>query len=289
MNPMLLIAALAGCLTAAGVVLAVVALRPVRRVARRRSRGLILPDGGWARWRWPATLGAGLVGWVLIGWPVAGLIAGAAVLGVPILLGSSATGARPIARAQALEEWTRRLGDILTVGVGLEQAIIASARSAPPVLADEVGSLAARLSARWPTESALRGFADALDDATADLVVAALLLADRRRGPGLAHALSSLAGSVAEDVAARRAIEADRAKPRATARAVTVITLGVVVLGLANGAYMAPYATPTGQIVLAVIAGMFVATLAWMRSMTLSTPHPRLLASTPSPDAGGER
>ena len=99
---------------------------------------------------------------------------------------------------------------------------------------DEVSALAARLAARWPTETALRAFADDLDDATGDLVVATLILGARRRGPGLARVLTAVADSVAEEVAMRRKVEAERAKPRTTARAVTLITLGVVAVGVAQ-------------------------------------------------------
>ena len=53
-------------------------------------------------------------------------------------------------------------------------------------------------------------FADDLDDATGDLVAANLILGARRRGGGVASVLESLAESVAADVQARRAIEADR-------------------------------------------------------------------------------
>ncbi|MEI2811934.1 MAG: hypothetical protein V9F00_17630 [Nocardioides sp.] len=82
----------------------------------------------------------------------------------------------------------------------------------------------ARLRARWVTEDALRAFADELDDSTGDLVAANLILGARRRGAGLASVLEGLAESVAADVRARRQVEADRAKPRATARWVTLIS-----------------------------------------------------------------
>ena len=123
-------------------------------------------------------------------------------------------------------------------------------------------------------------------------MVAALILGDRRRGPGLARALASVADAVAEEVAVRRRIEADRAKPRATARAVTLITLGVVVFGLASGTYLAPYGTPLGQLVLAGIGAVFTASLLWMRSMTLTSAQPRVLAPaqpTSMPVSGGGR
>ena len=52
----------------------------------------------------------------------------------------------------------------------------------------------------------------------------------------------------------RRKIEADRARPRTTARWVTLITLGVVALGALNGTYIRPYGDSLGQLVLAALA-----------------------------------
>ena len=157
-------------------------------------------------------------------------------------------------------------------------------RTCPDLIRVEVAALSARLAARWSTEAALRAFADDLDDATADLVVAALILGSRRRGPGLATVLAAVADSVAEDVAMRRRVEAERAKPRTTARAVTLITLAVLAVGALNGTYLRPYADPLGQLVLLTLAACYVAALAWMHSLTRTPPAPRLLAGAhPSP------
>ena len=41
------------------------------------------------------------------------------------------TAAAAIDRVEAVEEWTRRLSDVLVVGVGLEQAIAATVRTCP--------------------------------------------------------------------------------------------------------------------------------------------------------------
>src|SRR3546814_18465737 len=125
-----------------------------------------------------------------------------------------------------MEEWTRSLAGVLTVGIGLEQALVTTERSTTSAIRPEVQRLVARLRSRWNTEEAIRAFADELDDATGDLVAANLILAARRRGAGLAQVLESLAESVAADVRARRQIEADRAKPRAPARWVTIISAG---------------------------------------------------------------
>ena len=101
-----------------------------------------------------------------------------------------------------------------------------------------------RLRARWATEDALRAFADDLDDATGDVIAANLILGARRRGAGLASVLDGLAESVAADVRARREIEADRAKPRATARWVTIITVSVLAFLALTGDVRRPVRVP---------------------------------------------
>jgi Flp pilus assembly protein TadB len=214
---------------------------------------------------------------MLTGWPVVGVAMGAAALGLPAIIGADSRAETQIGRVEAVEEWSRRVADVLAIGVGLEQAIQTSARTAPDPIAAEVAALASRISARMPTEDALRLFADEVSDPTADLVAAALVLASRRRGPGVSAALTALAESVGEEVAARRRIESDRAKPRATARAVTVITVVIGVVGLMNRGYTGPYGTALGQVVLAGTLGFFGAALWWMHGMTRTEAAPRLL------------
>lgn len=291
MSTSALMGALAGLLVTGGALSFLAGLSPATTRAERRPRTWERrrnpAHGTWERWRWAVAGTAGLLVWLLTSWPIAGLIVATTVLGLPVLLSTSRVAARGIARIEAVEEWTRRLSDILVVGVGLEQAISTSLRSVPEAIRTEVTALAARLGARWPTETALRAFAEDLGDATGDLVVASLILGHRRRGPGLARALTAVADSVAEEVAMRRRVEAERAKPRATARAVTLITLGVVALGALNRTYLVPYGTPLGQLVLLGVTGMFVGSLAWMRALTLSAPQPRLLVRTPHLDGAG--
>jgi Flp pilus assembly protein TadB len=226
----------------------------------------------------------GMLGWLLTGLALMVVAVPVAVLGLPRLLGTPASAAR-VDRLEALEEWTRNLAGVLAVGVGLEQAITASLRSAPEPIRPQVATLVARLSARWQTDAALRAFAADLDDATGDLVAASLILSARRRGAGLVAVLEGLAASVAEDVRTRRAIEADRAKPRATARAVTYITVGVLVLLAMNRTYVEPYTSPFGQLLLAVLLSAYVATLLWMRQMTAGRPAPRFLEVVAAPPA----
>ncbi len=86
-------------------------------------------------------------------------------MGLPLLLTPVGASER-IERLEALEEWTRSLAGVLTVGVGLEQALVTTLRSTPAPISAEVHRLVARLRARWVTEDALRAFADELDDST---------------------------------------------------------------------------------------------------------------------------
>ena len=222
---------------------------------------------------------AGVATWLVTGWLIALVAVPVGVVGLPLLLTNAAAGAQ-ITRLEAMEEWTRSLAGVLTVGVGLEQALGATLRSVPPAIAPEVRRLVAQLRARWNTEEALRAFADELDDATGDLVAANLILGARRRGAGLAAVLQALAESVAADVRARRQIEADRAKPRATARWVTVISAGVLVVFTLSGRYVEPYATPVGQVVLVALVSAYVGTLIWMKRMAAGKPAPRFLTGS---------
>ena len=278
-----LLPALAGALIVAGLIGLVLGLRPVP--ARAPAPTKPLPGAGRltslsrrTRLLLLAGLAAGLLVAVLTGWLVAVLVLPAAAAGLPVLL-SAPPAASKIDRLEAMEEWTRSLSGVLTAGVGLEQALIATLRSTPDPIRPEVTRLASRLRARWSTEDALRALADDLDDATGDVVAANLILGARRRGAGLASVLDALAESVAADVRARREIEADRAKPRATARWVTIITVSVLAFLALTGDYVAPFGTPLGQVLLAVLLSLYVATLVWMRAMATGTPLPRFVGA----------
>jgi tight adherence protein B len=279
-----LIPALGGALVVAGLIGVATGMRrsPERPPAPIRMRLPLAARLGGTSPRTRALLlagvSAGLLTALLTGWFVAALLVPAVVVGLPILLSAPSAGSK-IARVEALEEWTRSLSGVLTAGVGLEQALMATLRSTPDAIRPEVTHLVARLRARWGTEAALRAFADEVNDATGDLVAANLILGARRRGAGLASVLEALAESVAADVRARREIEADRAKPRATARYVTLITVGVLlVLGL-TGQYIAPYGSPVGQVILVVLLSLYVATLVWMRTMATGKPLPRFIGA----------
>lgn len=277
-----LVPALAGGLIALGIIGLIIGLQPtpVRPESKPKPRRRRAALDSRTRMLLLAGLGLGLLGWVITGWVLALIIAPVAMIGLPSLL-SAPPAATEISRLEAMEEWTRSLSGVLTVGIGLEQALVATVRSTPAPINAEVTRLVARLRARWDTETALRAFADELDDATGDLIAANLVLGARRRGAGLASVLEGLAESVAADVRARRQVEADRAKPRSTARWVTLISASVLVVLALSGQYVEPYSSPIGQVILVVLLSAYVATLVWMRRMAIGKPLPRFLEPRP--------
>lgn len=227
----------------------------------------------------PAGLGIGVLVYLLTGWLLAIVLVPLAIVGLPFLL--NAPGSRTkIRELEGLEEWTRALAAVLTVGVGLEEALRMTLRSTPESIRPQVTTLVARLRARVSTEDALRAFADDLNDPTGDLVASYLILGARRRGQGLAAVLNSLAESVASDVQDRRAVEADRAKPRTTARWVTIITISVLGFLALTGDYVQPYTTPLGEMLLILMLAAYVGLLLWMRKMSKGEELPRFLGAT---------
>ncbi|MFE9476691.1 type II secretion system F family protein [Streptomyces griseofuscus] len=220
--------------------------------------------------------------WLVSGNFVGGALLGAAVVGVPWLITPAQTAQEHISQLEALSEWTQRLAGLLRLGMGLEQAMMTGRQGAPVELAPQIISLSERLRMGWRPDGALRAFAEELDDVTADKVVAALILSVNDRGPGLAQALEDLSGTVREEVARKRAIEADRAKPRTTVRWMTIITVGVVVAGFFVPSYTTPYSTLLGQLVLAFLAAGFVGVLALMRQLGSFRRIPRFLITDPA-------
>ncbi|MFI8266659.1 type II secretion system F family protein [Streptomyces sp. NPDC085665] len=224
---------------------------------------------------------AGVLLWLISGVFIAGVMVFLAVIGVRWLLSPTKSATARIAKLEALGDWTQRLANVLRLGRGLDEALQVSRRGCPEEITGEVADLVDRLQVGWRPVDALREFGDQLGDVTADKVVAALMLSAADRGPGLAQALEDLAESVHEEVARRRAIEADRAKPRTTMRWMTIITLGVIGVGFLIPSYTAPYGTLLGQLVLAALLAGFVGVLALMRQIADIKPVPRFLIADP--------
>lgn len=268
---------------AVGVLLMIVGLLPSRDDGGSASRPSRFSFDR-VRMRWSrrrralalAGLVLGVVLWLVSGWAVFLVGVPIAAVTLPHLFGSDRTRGR-LERLDALESWTRGLAGLTVAGAGLEQTIGASLQSANAAIRPQVATLVARINARWRTADALRAFADDVDDATCDLIVMHLLLTERMRGPGLAQALEDLADSISEEVRARRAIETDRAKPQQNMRIITATTLLLLCAMPFAGTFMAPYTSPTGQLLLACWLALYAAILVWLRRIATPIDDSRML------------
>ncbi len=211
-------------------------------------------------------LGTGVVTLALTRWPVAMIAAGLAVLFLPSITSSRAA-KQQAAVLEGLEQWTRRLSDMLTASRGLEEALETSARQAPAAIEPAVTALGRRLTARTGTEEALRAFAADVDDPAGDRIAAALIIATGHRGGAVRDVLNALAIMLARDVAARREIEADRAQHRTTVKWLTLFVLGFTVFAVLNRSYSLPYGTAPGQVVMALVVALYAVGLLWLHHL----------------------
>ncbi|MEO3861327.1 type II secretion system F family protein [Acrocarpospora sp. B8E8] len=288
----LLLAALTGAVVCGGLLLLIAGLaghapldRPPGRPPSRLATAVRRLAAPAHRRRLGIAAGAAVGVLALTGWPVAALGAALAGFGLPLLLSRRAP-QQVIARLEALEQWSRRLADVLASGRGLEEALMSSVRTAPAPIAAPVRALGRRLQMRAGTEEALRQFADDLDDPIGDRIAAALILAARRRGQGVRTVLTGLARMVAADVAARRQIEAERAHYRTTLRWIAIFLAGFTLFAALTRSYVAPYGTVLGQLVLALVLTLYGLGLWWIHRLGTAPSPGRFLPADPDRESG---
>jgi tight adherence protein B len=264
---MAMLAGVLGALCALGVVTFAVAMRPVApgEVPDRPKRSVTVRD---RVENFVLRLALGVGGAVVIGavtrWPMAALLVGVAGFMAPSLLGGEAQRRAKLARVEAMAAWAEMLRDTMAGSGGLEQSIIATAGVAPAPIRPEVLRLAARLE-RERLAPALRVFADEIDDASGDLVVAALILAADKSPKRLGDLLGRLAASARSEITMRMRIEAGRSRTRTSVKVVTIATaVFAVFLILFNPDYLEPYDSFVGQGVLGLIGLCFGSAFWWL-------------------------
>ncbi|OON78489.1 type II secretion system F family protein [Streptomyces tsukubensis] len=268
----------AGVAVGGGLALLIVAVRglPVKAAhekarASRRAAELARLVGR----RGSLAVGLGLVVLVLTRWAVAGIAAGILVFFWNKLFGGAGEERAAMRRVEALAAWTESLRDTIAGAVGLEQAIPSSARASAPVLRPHLDALVDRLRSRTPLPDALQQLADEINDASADIIVAALILNARLRGPGLRQVLGALAKSAREEVDMRQRVMSQRASTRRSVQIVVAVSVAFVLgLSIFNRDFVEPYGTPVGQLVLACVCGLFALGFWWLRKLsTIETPE----------------
>lgn len=279
MSATAVLAILAGAVAGAGLALLVLALHGTTpRAAAPRSPGGLTERHGR---RLLVAAAVGLLVLVVTSWPVAAVAGGALVLVWPALFGGAKLEQEAIARVEGLAAWTESLRDTIAGAVGLEQAIPATVYAASPAIQGELRLLVDRLRVRVPLATALHRLADDLDDPSADMVVAALILNARLRGPGLRQVLTSLSESARAEVEMRQRVSAGRSATRRSSQVVMVFSLLVIGgLTLFNPTYVEPFGTPTGQLVLAAVVACFAGGFLWMKRLSgIDTPARFLVRS----------
>ena len=127
-------------------------------------------------------------------------------------------------------------------------------------------------------DKALLELAAELDDPSADLVIAALILNVRRRGDRLGEVLTGLATTAREELEMRRKISAGRAELRRGVQIVVAVTVAFAVfLVVFSGDYIA-LRQPGRAGRPAVVVGIFAAAFAWMRKLSAEDPIAAFLA-----------
>lgn len=263
--------------------------------------GLVLGVAAWVGWspawsprRWADRFRLGRRGWASLGvafaagvltrWPVAMVAAGVLTWLWPSLVGASRENRAQLMRLEALTTWTESLRDTIAAAVGLEQAIIATAENAPLPIADELRRLVGRLRARVALSRALGQFAEELDDASADLIVATLVMNAQLRGRGAVATLSKLVGAARKELEIRTRVEQARTTLRRDARIIVGVTLaftgGIAVL---SPEYFAPYASVGGQTMLMVVIAVFAGGFWWIRAASRIEQPPRFLVAERGP------
>lgn len=279
------VAAAAGAAVGLGIMLLIAGLVKRERSApaghagrdaswRRRWRAVSKRQRGWMMF----SAAAGAVAALATGWPLLLVLVPAVLIVLPGLL--SAPPQPEIEVLAGLDRWVRLISTSLTSGKSIRDAIFATRSQAPEVLREPISRLVTRLDQRWAMRDALFAMADELGIADADAVLAAMSVAANRGGAGARVTLGALTDTLQDRLSALREIAAERAKPRAVVRQVTLITMAVLGLAvLMSPGFFAPYATGLGSLLAAGLAFAYLGCLVMLRRMTVPPPAPRFLRS----------
>jgi Flp pilus assembly protein TadB len=195
-------------------------------------------------------------------------------------LSGAASERRAMTRLEGLATWTESLRDTIAGAVGLEQAIPASIRVADASIREPLMRLVDRLHTRMPMHLALRRFAEDLDDSSADMIIAALIINSRLRGPGLRDLLGALAVSVREEMDMRRKVNASRRSTRRSVQIVIAVSvLMALFLAALDRSFLQPYDSVFGQFVLAIIVAIYGLGIWWLRRLATFDMPQRLLGT----------
>jgi Flp pilus assembly protein TadB len=280
LTPDVLLTIVLGAIAGAGVFMLIVALRGVTpRPGQSGPSRLDKQVRALFGVRGAVAVIVGVLVLIATGWVVAGIGVGVLAFSWNGLTGAAGE-RRSLARLEGLATWTESLRDTIAGAAGLEQAIPSSMRVAAPSLQEPLSRLVDRMHTRVPLADALRRFADDLADPSADLIIAALIINARLRGPGLRDLLGALANSVREELEVRRKVSADRRSTRRSVQIVIGVSVGLAVaLAILDHSFLTPYNSVVGQLVLILVVAVYAAGVLWLRKLAGFEDPQRLLSA----------
>lgn len=226
-------------------------------LTRGRARTGIVP-GRQSLLEIGAAVGGASAAFVLTGWPVAALAGAAAGIAVPNMLSEQRSLRRRIELTDALAEAAGALRDSVRGGLGLSDGLAGLAEWGPPLLRDEMQTLATDAGRVGVSKAAAR-FAQRIADPGADLLAATLAFNARVGGRQVAEVLDAMADELAAESRTVRELHARQARQRTSARFVALAPLALLlVLRQVNPGYLEAYDTASGQAVLG-LAGLLIA------------------------------
>lgn len=194
---------------------------------------------------------------------------------------------RPVKRAprderalvESLAVWIEQLRDTMAGARGLEQAIVATAETAPESIRSAVVRLADRLVHDTLSAAAIE-FAEEVDNSLADFVVAVLVTASEQQVRDVGSVLSHLAECCRDEVRMRTRVWVSRARTRSAVRIIGVVVVAFVSgLFVLNRSYLEPYGSPVGLFVLSIVIALFIGALVTMNRLAHFEAPPRFMAA----------
>lgn len=237
-------ALVAGVVFGLGLLLVFDALtRPEASLDIRRFAKRLGPRGA-------AGLGGATAGLLLTGWPVAAIAGASLGAAAPGLVERARTEREWVRRIEALTDLAARVRDALRAGIGIRDSL-AQVASAPSPIGSELKRLAAETKVSGLGEAAAT-FGERMGK-DGELVASALALSERVGARNTSEVLDALAEALEARAATIREAKAHQARARLSARIVAAVPL-LLVLGIrhTNPAYLAPFDTVLGQVVLAL-------------------------------------
>ena len=216
------------------------------------------------RWRWSRfafTL-------VVSSWPIAALTAACGAWYAPTAFRQRGAHQREMAVVEAIATWTEQIRDTLAAANGLEQRCQCDvgARAERHRRAQSNAWLRELGTSGCPTRS--RRLADDINHPMADFVVAALVIAAEKEARDLGALLTHLSESARGEAQMRSRVWVGRARSRSAVRIiVSVVVAFILGLLLFNRAYLQPYDSASGQLVLGVVLAIFASAFVMMQRM----------------------